>query len=42
MFKGKPILAGNSDLNQAELIFNLVGTPNEENMPNTQLQGIRR
>ncbi|KAF7173245.1 hypothetical protein CNMCM5623_005483 [Aspergillus felis] len=33
MFKGKPILAGSSDLNQAQLIFNLVGTPTEENMP---------
>jgi serine/threonine-protein kinase BUR1 len=33
MFKGKPILAGNSDLNQAHLIFNLVGSPTEENMP---------
>lgn len=33
MFKGKPILAGNSDLNQAQLIFDLVGSPNEENMP---------
>ncbi|KAB8232180.1 CDC2/CDK family serine/threonine-protein kinase [Aspergillus alliaceus] len=33
MFKGKPILAGTSDLNQAQLIFNLVGTPTEENMP---------
>ncbi|KAL2866338.1 Serine/threonine-protein kinase bur1 [Aspergillus lucknowensis] len=33
MFKGKPILAGNSDLNQAQLIFNLVGTPTEDNMP---------
>lgn len=33
MFRGKPILAGNSDLNQAQLIFNLVGTPSEENMP---------
>lgn len=33
MFKGKPILSGNSDLNQAQIIFNLVGTPNEENMP---------
>lgn len=40
MFKGKPILAGNSDLNQAELIFNLVGTPTEENMPGwSQLPG---
>lgn len=33
MFKGKPILAGNSDLNQAQMIFDLVGSPNEENMP---------
>lgn len=33
MFKGKPILAGRSDLNQAQLIFSLVGTPSEENMP---------
>ncbi|OKL61961.1 Serine/threonine-protein kinase bur1 [Talaromyces atroroseus] len=33
MFKGRPILAGNSDLNQAHLIFGLVGSPTEENMP---------
>lgn len=33
MFRGKPILAGSSDLNQAQLIFSLVGTPTEENMP---------
>lgn len=33
MFKGKPILTGNSDLNQAQLIFELVGSPNDENMP---------
>ncbi|KAL4890391.1 putative CDK9 [Aspergillus ambiguus] len=33
MFKGKPILAGRSDLDQAQIIFNLVGTPSEENMP---------
>lgn len=33
MFKGKPILAGNSDLNQAQLIFSLVGAPTEVNMP---------
>jgi hypothetical protein len=26
MFKGKPILAGNSDLNQAQMIFDLVGS----------------
>jgi hypothetical protein len=40
MFKGKPILTGNSDLNQAQLIFSLVGTPTEENMPGwSQLPG---
>jgi serine/threonine-protein kinase BUR1 len=33
MFKGRPILAGNSDLNQAQQIFELVGSPNDENMP---------
>lgn len=33
MFKGKPILSGNSDLNQAQMIFDLVGSPTEENMP---------
>ncbi|EER27529.1 pitalre-like kinase, putative [Coccidioides posadasii C735 delta SOWgp] len=33
MFKGKPILAGSSDLNQAQLIFTLVGSPTEETMP---------
>ncbi|KAL8962275.1 MAG: hypothetical protein Q9193_001297 [Seirophora villosa] len=33
MFKGKPILAGTSDLNQANMIFDLVGSPTEENMP---------
>ena len=33
MFKGKPILAGSSDLNQIQLIFNLVGAPTDENMP---------
>ena len=33
MFKGKPVLTGSSDLNQAQLIFNLVGTPTDENMP---------
>ncbi|RAL08395.1 CDC2/CDK family serine/threonine-protein kinase [Aspergillus homomorphus CBS 101889] len=37
MFKGKPILAGNSDLNQAQLIFNLVGSPTEETMPGWSL-----
>ncbi|ERF72922.1 Serine/threonine-protein kinase bur1 [Endocarpon pusillum Z07020] len=33
MFKGRPILAGNSDLNQAQQIFELVGSPNDDNMP---------
>ena len=33
MFKGRPILPGNSDLNQAQMIFDLVGAPTEENMP---------
>ncbi|KAH8702645.1 putative cyclin-dependent protein kinase Sgv1 [Talaromyces proteolyticus] len=33
MFKGRPILAGNSDLNQAHLVFGLVGSPTEETMP---------
>lgn len=33
MFKGKPILSGSTDLDQAQLIFSLVGTPTEENMP---------
>ncbi len=33
MFKGRPILSGNSDLNQAQLIFDLVGSPNDTNMP---------
>ncbi|KIX10372.1 serine/threonine-protein kinase bur1 [Rhinocladiella mackenziei CBS 650.93] len=33
MFKRKPILTGNSDLNQAQLIFELVGSPTEETMP---------
>ncbi|KAL8821301.1 MAG: hypothetical protein Q9223_000622 [Gallowayella weberi] len=33
MFRGKPILAGTSDLNQAQIIFDLVGSPTEDNMP---------
>ncbi len=33
MFQGKPILAGNSDINQAQIIFDLVGSPTEDNMP---------
>ncbi|KAF2789290.1 Pkinase-domain-containing protein [Melanomma pulvis-pyrius CBS 109.77] len=33
MFKRKPILAGTSDLHQAQIIFELVGSPNDQNMP---------
>ncbi|KAF2823811.1 Pkinase-domain-containing protein [Ophiobolus disseminans] len=33
MFKRKPILAGQSDINQAQIIFELVGSPNDQNMP---------
>ncbi|KAJ8113567.1 hypothetical protein ONZ43_g5127 [Nemania bipapillata] len=33
MLIGKPILAGESDAHQLEIIFDLVGTPTEENMP---------
>ena len=33
MFKGRPILAGNSDAHQMQMIFELVGTPTEETMP---------
>lgn len=33
MFKRKPILAGQSDLHQAQIIFELVGSPNEQSMP---------
>ena len=33
MFKGRPILPGNSDVNQAQLIFDLIGSPTEDNMP---------
>ena len=41
MFKGKPILAGNSDLDQSQIIFDLVGSPNDESMPGWQhLPGI--
>ncbi|MCJ1361530.1 serine/threonine protein kinase, CMGC, CDC2/CDK sub [Acarospora aff. strigata] len=40
MFKGKPILAGNSDLNQLQMVFDLVGSPTEETMPGwTSLPG---
>ncbi|KAB5563392.1 kinase-like domain-containing protein [Coniochaeta sp. 2T2.1] len=33
MLVGKPILTGNTDLHQLELIFDLCGTPTEETMP---------
>lgn len=33
MLIGKPILAGESDIHQLELIWDLMGSPNEENMP---------
>lgn len=33
MFKRRPILAGTSDLNQAQIIFELVGSPNNKSMP---------
>jgi serine/threonine-protein kinase BUR1 len=33
MLTGKPILAGDSDANQLKIIFDLVGTPTDENMP---------
>ena len=33
MFTKKPILPGNSDIHQAQLIFDLMGSPTEENMP---------
>ncbi|KAF2868337.1 kinase-like domain-containing protein [Massariosphaeria phaeospora] len=37
MFKRKPILAGTSDINQAQIIFELVGSPNDQNMPGWHL-----
>ncbi|KAK8205291.1 serine/threonine protein kinase, CMGC, CDC2/CDK subfamily [Zalaria obscura] len=36
MFERKPILEGKSDLNQAQIIFELVGSPNDESMPGWQ------
>jgi serine/threonine-protein kinase BUR1 len=33
MLVGKPILAGESDLHQLEIIFDLCGTPTDDNMP---------
>lgn len=34
MLIGKPILAGDSDTNQLRMVFDLVGSPTEETMPN--------
>ncbi|EUC33907.1 hypothetical protein COCVIDRAFT_39982 [Bipolaris victoriae FI3] len=33
MFKRKPILTGQSDIHQAQIIFELVGSPNDTSMP---------
>ncbi|KAJ5033496.1 uncharacterized protein L3040_008611 [Drepanopeziza brunnea f. sp. 'multigermtubi'] len=33
MLIGKPILSGDSDANQLKIIFDLMGTPTDENMP---------
>jgi serine/threonine-protein kinase BUR1 len=33
MFKRKPILPGHSDIHQAQVIFEMVGSPNEKVMP---------
>ncbi|KAL5121600.1 serine/threonine protein kinase, CMGC, CDC2/CDK subfamily [Pleosporales sp. CAS-2024a] len=33
MFKRKPILAGQSDIHQAQIIFELIGSPNDQSMP---------
>ena len=41
MFKGKPIMAGSSDLHQAQMIFELVGSPNDQSMPGwSELPGV--
>ncbi|PSK56640.1 hypothetical protein B9Z65_6264 [Elsinoe australis] len=40
LFERRPILEGKTDLNQAEIIFELVGSPNEDTMPGwAQLPG---
>ena len=33
MLVGKPILSGDSDAHQLDIIWDLVGTPNDQNMP---------
>ena len=43
MFKHRPILAGKSDLHQLHLIFELVGSPTETNMPGwSDLPGFKK
>jgi serine/threonine-protein kinase BUR1 len=43
MFRRRPILAGKSDLNQLQQIFDLVGSPTEENMPGwSELPGFKK
>jgi serine/threonine-protein kinase BUR1 len=37
MLIGKPILSGDSDVKQLDIIFDLVGSPTEENMPGWRL-----
>lgn len=45
MLVGKPILSGESDANQLEIIWDLLGSPNDDNMPGWHLlpgaQGIK-
>ena len=36
MFRRKPILMGKSDMHQAEIIWDLVGSPNDDSMPGWQ------
>lgn len=43
MFKRQPILSGNSDIHQTQIIFELVGSPNEQTMPGwTALPGAEQ
>ena len=37
MLVGKPILAGESDAHQLDIIWDLMGTPTEETMPKWKL-----
>ena len=36
MLLGKPILSGESDLHQLEIIWDLVGSPTDQTMPDWQ------